>query len=140
MHLKSRNKVSTVKWQGKKNNRRRSEINTGKTSERNGWGAFFPFLLFVLICRNRETVHSLLREGGNSFKFFFFLFFFFQSAVLCVLEILLLILIVSLSSSSPSLHHHHLLLLLLLLRYFHLFIFSWLFIFFLIKNLLQHDL
>ena len=74
LHLKSRNKVSTVKWQGEKNNRRRSEINPGKTSERNGWGAFYPFLLFVLICHNRETVHTLLGKGGNSFKFFFFFF------------------------------------------------------------------
>ena len=96
LHLKSRNKVSTVKWQGEKNNRRRSEINPGKTSERNGWGAFYPFLLFVLICHNRETVHTLLGKGGNSFKFFFF---FFRSAVLCVLKILL-IWILSLSSSS----------------------------------------
>ena len=96
LHLKSRNKVSTVKWQGEKNNRRRSEINPGKTSERNGWGAFYPFLLFVLICHNRETVHTLLGKGGNSFKFFSF---FFRSAVLCVLKILL-IWILSLSSSS----------------------------------------
>ena len=98
MHLKSRNKVSTVKWQGEKNNQRRSEINTGKTSERNGWGAFFTsFCSFSSV-----TTEKLFTSYSGKVEIRSNFFFFFQSAVLCVLKILLLILIVSLSSSSPS--------------------------------------
>ena len=99
MHLKSKNKVSTVKWQGEKNNRRRSEINTGKTRERNGWGAFFTsFCSFSSVATEKLfTRYSGKVEIRSNFSFFFF---FFQSAVLRVLKIVLLILIVSLSSSS----------------------------------------
>ena len=101
MPLKSKNKVSTVKWQGEKNNRRRSEINTGKTRERNGWGAFFTsFCSFSSVATEKLfTRYSGKVEIRSNFSFFFF---FFQSAVLRVLKIVLLILIVSLSSSSPS--------------------------------------
>ena len=100
MHLKRRNKVSTVKWQGEKNNRRRSEINTGKTRERNGWGAFFTsFCSISHLSQQRNCSHAT--QGRWKFIQIFLSSFFFQSAVLFVLKILLLILIVSLSSSSP---------------------------------------
>ena len=42
-----------------------------------------------VICRNRETVHTLLREGGNSFKFFFFLFFFSIRSPTCFKDIVI---------------------------------------------------
>ena len=42
-----------------------------------------------VICRNRETVHTLLREGGNSFKFFFLLFFFSIRSPMCFKDIVI---------------------------------------------------
>ena len=89
MHLKSRNKVSTVKWQSEKNNRRRSEINTGKTSARNGWGAFFTsFCSISHLSQQRNCSHAT--QGRWKFiQIFLSSFFFSIRSPMCFKDIVI---------------------------------------------------